>query len=42
MNNESSSILWEINEGVGIITLNRPEKYNAMSREMLLDLGRIL
>jgi 2-(1,2-epoxy-1,2-dihydrophenyl)acetyl-CoA isomerase len=39
---ESSTILWEITEGVGVITLNRPEKFNAMSREMLLDLGRIL
>jgi 2-(1,2-epoxy-1,2-dihydrophenyl)acetyl-CoA isomerase len=42
MNSESSTILWEKNEGIGIITLNRPEKYNAMSRNMLLDLGRIL
>jgi len=42
MNSESSTILWEKNEGIGIITLNRPEKYNAMSRDMLLDLGRIL
>jgi 2-(1,2-epoxy-1,2-dihydrophenyl)acetyl-CoA isomerase len=41
-NMESSTILWETTEGVGVITLNRPEKYNAMSREMLLDLGRIL
>jgi 2-(1,2-epoxy-1,2-dihydrophenyl)acetyl-CoA isomerase len=42
MNMDSKSIIWEKNEGIGIITLNRPEKYNAMSREMLLDLGRIL
>ena len=42
MKNESSAILWEKKDGVGIITLNRPEKYNAMSRDMLLDLGRIL
>ena len=28
------SILFEIKDGVGIITLNRPEKYNSMNREM--------
>jgi len=42
MSSESTPLLWEKNEGIGIITLNRPERYNAMSREMLLDFGRIL
>jgi 2-(1,2-epoxy-1,2-dihydrophenyl)acetyl-CoA isomerase len=42
MNMESDAILWEKNEGVGVITLNRPKRYNAMSREMLLDLGKLL
>ena len=31
-----SSILFEIKDGVGCISLNRPEKYNAFNREMAL------
>lgn len=39
---EDNTILWEKTGGVGIITLNRPEKYNAMSRDMLLALGQTI
>jgi len=39
---KSETVLWENIEGVCVITLNRPERYNAMSRDMLLDLGRMI
>jgi 2-(1,2-epoxy-1,2-dihydrophenyl)acetyl-CoA isomerase len=31
-----SSVLFEIKDGVGIITLNRPDKFNSFNREMAL------
>jgi 2-(1,2-epoxy-1,2-dihydrophenyl)acetyl-CoA isomerase len=36
------SILFSVEEGVGVITLNRPDKYNAFNREMALSLQGIL
>lgn len=37
-----SSILFEINNNVGIITFNRPEKFNSFNREMALRFQSIL
>ena len=33
-----STVIFEKNNGVGVIRLNRPEKYNAFNREMALEL----
>lgn len=35
-------LLAELDDGVGVITLNRPERRNALSDEMLQSLGRVL
>ena len=37
-----SSILFEIKDSIGYITLNRPEKFNAFNREMALQLQTVL
>ena len=37
-----SSILFEIRDGIGCITLNRPEKFNAFNREMALAMQSAL
>ena len=37
-----SSVLFEVKESIGVITLNRPEKYNAFNREMALTLQQKL
>ena len=31
-----SSILFEIKDSIGLITLNRPDKFNSFNREMAL------
>jgi 2-(1,2-epoxy-1,2-dihydrophenyl)acetyl-CoA isomerase len=37
-----SPILFEMRNSVGIITLNRPEKFNSFNREMALILQKVL
>jgi len=34
----STVVLWERREGVGLITMNRPEKFNAMNRQLIAEL----
>jgi len=35
-------VLFEVEDGVGIITMNRPERLNAVSWDMATDLGKLL
>lgn len=37
----SKNILTQIEDGVGVITINRPELHNALSTQMLLELERV-
>ena len=38
--NDSDSLLYEVQDGVGLITLNRPKVMNAFSDEMRAEIGR--
>ena len=33
-------VKWEVKEGIGIVTLNRPEKRNAINGEVLEGINR--
>jgi 2-(1,2-epoxy-1,2-dihydrophenyl)acetyl-CoA isomerase len=37
-----SSILFEIKNNVGVITLNRPDKFNSFNRDMAMELQKVL
>lgn len=39
---ETKIVLWEKKEGIGLVTLNRPEQFNAFNRELILDLAKLL
>ena len=36
------TVLYEVDEKVGIVALNRPEKLNALSMDLRLELERVL
>jgi 2-(1,2-epoxy-1,2-dihydrophenyl)acetyl-CoA isomerase len=38
----TDDILTRVDNGIAVITLNRPARFNALTREMLSDLGAIL
>lgn len=38
----TDDILTRVDNGIAVITLNRPSRYNALTRDMLSDLGTIL
>ena len=39
---EFETIIYEINKKIGYITLNRPEKHNALNFQLLDDLDAVL
>lgn len=38
----STVVLWERREGVGLITMNRPDRFNAMNRQLIAELAENL
>lgn len=36
---DSQHILWENRDGIGLLTLNRPDKHNAMTYEMFGEMA---
>tara|TARA_B110000003_G_C16471737_1_gene465949 strand:- start:4 stop:171 length:168 start_codon:yes stop_codon:yes gene_type:complete len=38
----NKAVLFEINEGVGIITLNRPDRYNAVNQDLVDGISQSL
>ena len=42
MHDQYETIKWEKNQGIGYVTLNRPEVLNAINRRMIDELQRVL
>jgi enoyl-CoA hydratase len=42
MESELTTLLFHVEEGIGVITLNRPDKLNALNRTLLEELGTLL
>lgn len=39
---EFDTLEWEVRDGIGVITLNRPDVLNALNNDMMLELGWVL
>lgn len=42
MDKRYETIKWEVKEGIGIITISRPEKLNALNRQVLVELEDLI